>query len=301
MTTGLQTDSLIKAIMAQDALPVERLKDRQILNTKRSAALNSMRTSMTSLTVGMASLYDKLSSKAVSSTDPDGKFVTATASGGASGAFEVKVTSVATRGQLAPTLSGGAPTNMAVADPNAPILTSGSGSFAVKGTDGVVKAFQLTNNSLNGLRDAINASGAGVTASIVNTGSGSNPFQLVLTAKETGTGVTGGSVSLAAIENPDAIHPAFDHAQVATALGKALDRPMEAAKLPLSGVTLEALDRLGFTMEGQAWSCAPDGTRLEKKPAPGPALPAAKETLSPDGRFKALVEDHNVVVRSVKE
>ncbi len=202
VTTGLQTDALIKAIIEQDGLPVQRLKDRQTLNTKRSAALNSMRTSMAALTTSMAALYDKLASRAVSSTDSNGIFATATATGAASGSYEVKVSTVATKGQLGPIMAGGVPTSLAVQDPNAAIIT-GSGSFAVQGTDGVTKAFALTNNSLNGLRDAINASGAGVTASVINSGTGDNPYQLVLTAKETGTGAaaTGGKVTLAAVNN----------------------------------------------------------------------------------------------------
>ena len=82
-------------------------------------------------------------------------------------------------------------------------FSSAKASFAVRGTDGVIKAFELANNSLYGLRDAINAAGAGVTASVVNTGSGATPYQLVITAKETGTGITGGVVTLAAIDNAD--------------------------------------------------------------------------------------------------
>ena len=210
VTSGLQTDSLISAIMAQESLGVQRLQDKQTQNTNRSAALNTMRTQLESLTVSMASLYDSFNKRTVTSTDADSTYVTATATGATNGSYEVKVSQVATSAKLSSTMASGEPTNLAVADPNAAILTSSSGSFAVQGTDGVVKTFQLGNNSLNGLRDAINASGAGVTASIVNTGKGTNPYQLVLTAKDTttgntatGTGVTGGKVTLAAIANQD--------------------------------------------------------------------------------------------------
>lgn len=41
-------------------------------------------------------------------------------------------------------------------------------------------------NTLEGVRDAINASGLGVTASILNTGSESNPYVLSISANETG-------------------------------------------------------------------------------------------------------------------
>lgn len=201
VSTGLQTDSLISAIMAQDSMAMDRLKARQTHNTERSTALESLRTSLTSLTTSMASFYDKLAVQSVTSTDSTNTYVTASALGAAAGNYELKVTTVATRGQLGPTMSGTEATNLAVAEPNAAILTGSGSSFAVQGTDGVIKAFKLTNNSLNGLRDAINASGAGVTAAVVNTGRGTNPYQLVITAKDTGTGSTSGVVSLAAIND----------------------------------------------------------------------------------------------------
>lgn len=204
ITSGLQTDALIQAIIERDGLPVQRMKDKQALNTQRSAALNSMRLSMSSLSVSMSALYDKMNARTVASTDSNATYVTAAATGAVGGSYEVKVANVATKGQLGPVMSGADPTTLAVADPNAAILTSTNGSFAVQGTDGVVKAFKLTNNSLNGLRDAINASGAGVTATVVNSGTGANPYQLILTAKDTGTGTTGGVVRLAAIKNEDA-------------------------------------------------------------------------------------------------
>jgi len=197
VTTGLQTDNLIKAIIARDSGGVERLQGRQALNVKRSAALASMRSGMTNITVSMAKLFDSFANRAVTSSDSTGAFATATATGAASGSYEVKVASVATKGQLGPTMVDGLPTTLAMADANTAI-TSGTGNFTVTGTDGVAKTFELTNNSLNGLRDAINASGAGVTATVVNSGKGGNQYQLVLTAKETGTGTTSGVVSLRA-------------------------------------------------------------------------------------------------------
>lgn len=202
ITSGLQTDALVDAIIQQDGQPLQRLKDRQTLNTQRAAALRSMRTSMMTLSVGVASLYDGLAARTVTSTDSNQSYVSATATGAVNGSYQVQVASVATKGQV----------SVAVADPNAAILTSTSGSFAVQGTDGTVKAFALTNNSLNGLRDAINASGAGVTATIVNTGSGTTPYQLVVTANDTGTGTTGGVVRLAAINNADGSSTTLDPA-----------------------------------------------------------------------------------------
>ena len=207
LSTGLQTDALISAILAQEGKKVEALTARQARNTAKTAALNSMKSGMSSLFVSLASLQDKFNARTVTSTDPNNVNVTATATGAAAGSYDLKVTTLATKGRISSTLDvSGNPTNLAVADPAAAIFSGGGGkaSFAVRGTDGVLKAFEVTNNSLNGLRDAINASGAGVSASIINTGAGANPYQLVVTAKDTGTGTTAGVVTLAAIANADA-------------------------------------------------------------------------------------------------
>lgn len=199
LSSGIQTDALVSAILAQEGRGVDALKARQDRNKLRATALNSLKSNMTSLSLSLASLQDKFNARTVTSNDPNNAYVTATATGAASGSYDVKVSTLATKGQLSPTQG----VTLSVADPAAAIFSSGKASFAVQGTDGVAKAFEVTNNSLNGLRDAINASGAGVTATVVNSGSGTNPYQLVITAKETGTGTTAGIVKLAAIDNAD--------------------------------------------------------------------------------------------------
>jgi flagellar hook-associated protein 2 len=212
ITSGLQTDQLISAIMAQESLPLQRLKDKETANTNRKNALSTLQSDMTALATSLQTLQysaSGFSARSVSSSDADNTYVTATANGAAPGNYDLNVTSAATRGRLTPTLDGvtGLPTNLAVADPNSThIITSGTtATFAVQGTDGTVKTFTIddSNNSLYGLRDAINASqtgmakGAGVTASVVNTGQGDKPYQLVITANSTGTGSTQGLVTLA--------------------------------------------------------------------------------------------------------
>ena len=43
-----------------------------------------------------------------------------------------------------------------------------------------------TNDTLQGLANAMNNAGAGVTASVVNDGSGNNPYRLLLTSNQSG-------------------------------------------------------------------------------------------------------------------
>jgi flagellar hook-associated protein 2 len=143
-----------------------------------------------------------------------------TLAGAAGTPLEGLTVSVSGTGTGTLNLAGGVPGNLAVADPLAtPIFSGSSASFAIQGTDGVIKTLTLsgTNNTLYGLRDAINAlgtadpavpnsKGLGVVASVVNTGNGANPYQLVLTAKDTGTGTTGGLVRIADVTSGGAVN-----------------------------------------------------------------------------------------------
>jgi flagellar hook-associated protein 2 len=220
ISSGVQTDALVSAIMAQDSLPLVRLQNQQNINNNRTAALNTMQTDMTNLATSLQTLQftgSGFDARTVSSSDTTATYVSATASGATTGNYDVQVTSVATSGRILPTLNASNQPNLAVADPSgggsSQIFTPGGtpASFAIQGTDGSIKTITLTsgNNSLNGLASAINASfagstiGAGVTASVVNTGTGATPYQLVLTANQTGTGKTSGIVTIADVTSND--------------------------------------------------------------------------------------------------
>jgi flagellar hook-associated protein 2 len=221
IASGVQTDALVSAIMAQDSLPLDNLQATQTENNNESSALTTLQTDMTSLATSLQTLQFSSSgfnARTVTSSDTGTSvYVTGTATGTTPGNYQVQVDTVATAGRIVPTLQGNGDPNLAVADPSgggtSQIYTPGGtpASFAIQGTDGSVKVVTLNagDNSLNGLASAINAAyagaapGAGVTASIVNTGSGATPYQMVLTANSTGTGSTNGVVSIADVTNND--------------------------------------------------------------------------------------------------
>ncbi len=210
LSTGLQTDALVNAILQQEGAPVQRMQAQQAQNQQRIGALQSLQSNLTSLSSSLATLTGtSFGQQTVTSSDSTNAYVTATASGAAVGNYGVNVSQIATAGRISPTLSGGAPTNLAVADPvNTTVFTGSSASFAVRGTDGVIKTLTLNanNNNLYGLRDAINAAGAGAQATVINTGTGTKPYQLVLTATSTGTGTTSGVVTLADVTSGGAVN-----------------------------------------------------------------------------------------------
>lgn len=221
VATGIDWNSLISAILQQEGQPVQRLQAQQTANNNRLKALQKLQGDMNALSSSVVALGGTaFDARTVTSSDANNTYVTATAQGAAVGSYDLQVSQVATAGKISPTLSGGLPTNLAVADPLATSIFSGSSaSFAIQGTDGVIRTLTLgsANNNLYGLRDAINAlstpdpnvpgsKGLGVTATVVNTGSGANPYQLVLTSNTTGTGTTGGVVTLADVTAGGAVN-----------------------------------------------------------------------------------------------
>lgn len=183
LSTGIDTEALISAIMEQESAPLTRLQTKLSNNTERSTLLGTIRTNLLSLS---SSMNDLLSSAfenlQVSSSDEDGAYVTATANSAATlGTYQVQVEQVATAARH----------TLGAADTTS---TVGTGTYAIQDVDGTTHTFTLdsSNDSLAGLRDAINASDADVTAKIVDTGeSGSERYQLVITADDTGESETG--------------------------------------------------------------------------------------------------------------
>ena len=201
VSSGIDTTALINAIVGQKSGNLNRLKARRDLNDKKTAALTALKTSLQALTLSMAVLQDKFNSRTVTSSDANNTYVTATGSGAASGNYDLTVSTVATKARI----SASPTAELAVASLTDTIFT-GTARFAVRGTDNKTYAFDVTDNTLTGLRDAINAQTAsGVTATIVNTGSGAKPYQLVISAKTTGTGETLGDITIADVTNNDGL------------------------------------------------------------------------------------------------
>lgn len=221
LSTNLQTDQLVNAIIAQESVPMQTLQARQTLNTQRSSVLQTINSDILAFSTSLSALSTTaIQSQAVTSSDANGTYASATASGASVGSYDLTVSQVATRAKLdnASFALKDATTAKVFDDTKAT-----SATFAVQGTDGAVTTITLdsAHNNLNGLRDAINtaeaslvsanstsgvASTPGVTATIMNTGLGDSPYRLVLAANDTGTGTTEGALTLADITAGGAVN-----------------------------------------------------------------------------------------------
>lgn len=202
LATGLNTSSLIEAILEQESAPLTRMQERQTLNNQRSSLLRTFKSNLMALNTSLSTLNTSaFESKTVTSTDPDGTHVTASANQDASGSYDVTVSQTATKARLGVTKTVSSSTGSLGGTKGA----SGEGldkyAYTVTNRDGEATTFYLSEgtNTLAGLRDAINAQSkdTGVSASIVQVSATGNSFQLVLNATETGLGSASGALQLA--------------------------------------------------------------------------------------------------------
>jgi len=196
--SGLDLNGILNSLMAVEQQPLIKLQTQEASYQARISALGSLNGALSALQTAAAGLLPASGQTAAekyttySATVADSAIASASASKGAvAGTYALEVSKLAQNQRLA-TATPGTPPASPYANADAAI---GEGTLAIKfgelkdGAYTVDAARTLnitidsTNNTLGGLRDAINAKNGGVTATIIN---GTAGAQLVLTAKESG-------------------------------------------------------------------------------------------------------------------
>ncbi|VWX35521.1 Flagellar hook-associated protein 2 [Limnobacter sp. 130] len=185
--SGLDIEGIIRSLMAAERIPLTKVtQERTAINTKISI-YGIIKNSFADLKASADKLSNLSNLNPLKTTSSDDKVVSATASSSAAkGSYSIQVS------QLAKAQSVAAPsvaTSDSVVGTGSLTLTLGSYDSATNTfTDNAAKTPVTINigegqQTLDGIKQAINDANAGVTASIVNDGTGS---RLVLTSKETG-------------------------------------------------------------------------------------------------------------------
>ena len=214
--TAFDVTTLVSQLMAVERRPIERL-NTLISDTQAKISslgtLSSLVSSFQSAALGLRANLEKLTA-----TASDGSALTASAiSTAVPGNYTVNVSrlaqsqSVVAAGQTSSTaaIGNGMPTTLTFdfGTITGGTLTNGVYSGATFTTNGGGSANVVidgTNNTLEGIRDAINAARLGISATIVNDGSGT-PYRLALTSTGTGASnsiriaASGGDGSLASL------------------------------------------------------------------------------------------------------
>ncbi len=176
--SGLNTTDIINSIIKVERAPAYLMEAEQSLNTNIITTLKSLQAKIYAVQSRAQQLAYKAAFQKTNVTVSDDQYLTASASGQvATGSFDFRVLSVARNHQIA---SQG----FSADDINA--LGTGTIQIGVGSASMQTLTIDASNNTLTGIKDAINNANLGVTAAILNDGSSGNQYRLVITADKTG-------------------------------------------------------------------------------------------------------------------
>lgn len=164
--SGLDTASIIQQMMAVEQRPLQVLSTKKASYQAELTAFGKLKSSLASLNTAADKLKD-LSTNTMKATSADTGVFTATADSSATaGTYEILVNRLATAQSLYSTTF--ADLTSEVAD----LGTYATQKLKIQVGSGTAKEITIdsSNNTLSGLRDAINDAAAGVTASVINSG-----------------------------------------------------------------------------------------------------------------------------------
>lgn len=178
IVSGLSTDDIIAKVMAAARNPQKRLQNDKTLAQGKLTAWQDLNTRVLALKLKCDGISNASTIISKQATTSNKDLVTATATPDAAvGTYYVKITSRAQAHQLSSQAYDSTET------------TLGTGTVSVSFANG--ESFDVTldetNNTLAGLRDAINRTSGGASAVIINGGTAENPsYRLFVTSRKTG-------------------------------------------------------------------------------------------------------------------
>jgi flagellar hook-associated protein 2 len=179
LASGLNTTDIITKMMSIEQQPITKLQSQQATLATKLAAWQDANTRILALKDKANALADPSTFEGKTFSSGDETLIKGAASPTAqSGTYYVKVNSLARAEQ---------DKTQGYADTDTTRVGVGTISISVGSASAQPIAIDAGCNTLSGLRDAINQAKIGVTATIVDDGSGINPYHLVLTGNTTGT------------------------------------------------------------------------------------------------------------------
>ena len=175
LSSGIDSASIIDALVKADRSSTALLENRRTTFQTRLDAVRLLNTRLLSHQLDLAALNAPSLYASRQATSSNMAAMTATSSSSATaGTYQFEVVRIAKAKQLATAAQTSATTTLGAGTVN---LQIGTGAVTILTID-------AANSSLNGLSQAINAAGVGVSASVLNDGTG---YRLMLTSANTGT------------------------------------------------------------------------------------------------------------------
>jgi flagellar hook-associated protein 2 len=185
--SGLAIDSIVTGLMTLEQQPITQIKTQVSSYNTKLTAYGTLKSGLSTFQAAVDKLATAAKFTAQSAKLTDSSSLAATADGtAANGSYSIAVTQLATSQKLATSAYASATDVIGTGTLNISFgtYTASPASFTANADKQALSiTIDSTNNTLSGIRDAINAKNASVSASIVNDGSGN---RLVITSKDTG-------------------------------------------------------------------------------------------------------------------
>jgi len=196
--SSLDVNGIVTQLMLSEQRPLQRLEQRESSYQARLSAYGNLSSAVSTFQTAMSSLTNPASILSLKATVSDSSVLSASAGTTAvPGSYAIEVDKLAQSQKLA--AAGQASLNAVIGSGTISVdfgnISGGTFSsvtgtysgadFTTAGGSATSITIDASNNTLSGIRDAINAAGASVTASIINDG-GASPYRLVLSSDDTG-------------------------------------------------------------------------------------------------------------------
>ncbi|SFC86423.1 flagellar filament capping protein FliD [Massilia yuzhufengensis] len=314
--SNLDVKGFVSQLMQVEALPLNALAKKEAAYLSKVSAFGTLKGSLTSFQSALDALRTPAKFQAVSATAADTTILGASATNkSVPGTYTVDVQrlaqaqTIASAGQASSTtpvgdgakttlsiqfgaitggkLVSGAYVNDPAATPPDPVFTQNPDQ---SGGSIVIDA---SNNSLQGIRDAINKAGMGVTATIVSDGS-ATPNHLVLTSDKTGA-----KQSMKITVDRDPTAPVDDTLKNLLAYDPAGTQAMtqssaaQDSALTVNGIAVTSANRsVGEAIQGVSLTLSKIGST---------AVTVARDTNSVQGAVTSLVKAYNDLDKTIKQ
>ena len=178
LASNLNTTDIINATIMYARRPAVLMEQRQAEITKEISTFNALSAKLLALETSIKALNSRTKFSQASILVSNESLLTATAEDvvGA-GTYSLNILSLAGNHQIA---------SQGFDDPTRTVMGTGTITIALGDQSSTVISINQGDNSLVDIKRAINDANVGVTASIINDGSSSKPYRLVLTGNKTG-------------------------------------------------------------------------------------------------------------------
>ncbi|AZP13902.1 flagellar filament capping protein FliD [Undibacterium parvum] len=311
--SNLDVNGLISKLMAAEQQPIVALNRKEASYQAKLTGFGTLKGAISQFQTSVSALSDISKFQAVRGSTADASVASVSAStSAAAGSYSLEVSKLAQSQKLAAV--GQASATSAISngvitfdfgtvdlgptgsfDPVTGKYSGAGRTFTSNGAGIKTVTIDATNNSLSGIRDAINKANVGVTATIVNDG-GTSPYRLALSS--TGTGKNN-SLKMSVVD---------DAPGTSTALSTLLNHdPANAQALAETQTAQNAefkIDGIAISKASNTVSDAISGvtlTLLKTNVASATTVTVARDTASISTAVNAFVKSYNEISKTLKD